>query len=145
MPPLFRSIQADLSRRIPRSGGVIIGPGPQMIKRSPTPALTPLRLVAIGLGLILIAGAAFLLLRPSAETAPTEQSVEPLTLESIPRVNLPDARLAYESGSAVFVDVRDESSFESAHIPGALSIPLNALPDREDELDPNTWIITYCT
>ncbi len=116
-----------------------------MTRRSadPRPGLLPLTVV--GLGLIVLAGAASLLLRPTAEPVPTEESLQLLSIENIPRVNLPDARQAYESGAAIFVDVRDESSFKSGHIPGALSIPLNALPDREGELDPNAWLITYCT
>jgi 3-mercaptopyruvate sulfurtransferase SseA len=116
-----------------------------MTRRSPDPRLRLLPLTVAGLGLILLVGTTFLLLRPSAEPVPTEQSPQILSPESIPRVNLPDARQAYESGAAIFVDVRDESSFKSGHISGALSIPLSALPDREGELDPNAWIITYCT
>jgi 3-mercaptopyruvate sulfurtransferase SseA len=116
-----------------------------MTRRSADPRLRPLRIAVVGLGLILMAGAAFLLVRPSPEPAATEETVQSISPEDVPRVNLPDARQAYESGEAIFVDVRDESSFKSGHIPGALSIPLNSLPDREGELDPNTWIITYCT
>jgi 3-mercaptopyruvate sulfurtransferase SseA len=99
----------------------------------------------MGLGVILVAGAAFLFLRPTGQPLPTEEAVQTLSPETVPRVNLTEARQAYESGSAVFVDVRDEASFKSGHIPGALSIPLSALPQREDELDRNSWIITYCT
>jgi 3-mercaptopyruvate sulfurtransferase SseA len=116
-----------------------------MTKRSPDPRLQPLRLTVIGLGLILLAALAFVLLRPSAEPPSTEEVLQASSPESILRVNLPEAKQAYESGSAVFVDVRDESSFKNEHIPGALSIPLNDLPAREGELDPNAWIITYCT
>jgi len=116
-----------------------------MTDKSGDPRLKPLRMTAVGLGLILLAGAAFILLRPSAEPLPTEESLQSVSQEDVPRVNLQDAKLAYESGSAVFVDVRDESSFESGHIPGSYSIPLDTLPDREDELDRNAWIITYCT
>jgi hypothetical protein len=116
-----------------------------MTKRSPDPRLQPLRLAVAGLGLILLASLAFVLLRPSAEPPSTEEVLQPNSPETILRVNLPDAKQAYDSGSAVFLDVRDESSFKSEHIPGALSIPLNDLPARESELDPNAWIIPYCT
>jgi 3-mercaptopyruvate sulfurtransferase SseA len=116
-----------------------------MTKRSSDPRLQPLRLTVVGLVLIILAALAFLLLRPSAEPPSTQEVLQPNSPEAILRVNLPDAKLAYESRSAVFVDVRDESSFKNEHIPGALSIPLNDLPAREGELDPNAWIITYCT
>lgn len=107
--------------------------------------MTRLRLTVIGIGLILLAGVAFFLMRPSAEPVVTAESYQPISMEDIPRVNLQDAKLAYESGSAVFLDVREQSSFDSGHIPGALSIPLDDLPDGADELDRSAWIITYCT
>jgi 3-mercaptopyruvate sulfurtransferase SseA len=116
-----------------------------MAGRSTDPRLKALRLTVVGLGLILIAGAALLLLRPANEPLGVEETVQTISPQTVPRVNLPDAKRAYESGSAIFVDVRDESSYESSHIPDALSIPLSALPDRADELDRNAWIITYCT
>ena len=45
----------------------------------------------------------------------------------------------------MFVDVRDIASYQQSHIPGALSIPLDELASRKNELNPNDWIITYCT
>jgi rhodanese-related sulfurtransferase len=63
--------------------------------------------------------------------------------DSVPRVSLADAKAAYETGGAVFVDVRDAESYAQSHIPGALSIPLSELPNRIGELNPSDWIITY--
>jgi 3-mercaptopyruvate sulfurtransferase SseA len=63
----------------------------------------------------------------------------------IERVTLEEAKAAFDSGAAVFVDVRSESSYAERHIPGALSIPANIIESRMDELDPDQWIITYCT
>ena len=62
----------------------------------------------------------------------------------IPRVTLEEAKAAFDSDSAVFVDTR-ETSYADSHIPGALSIPGSELESRIDELDPDQWIITYCT
>jgi len=42
------------------------------------------------------------------------------------------------------LDVRPESEFESAHIPGAINIPFEELEKRLSELDPNKEIIAYC-
>ena len=61
------------------------------------------------------------------------------------RLSLEDAKAAFDNGTAVFVDVRSQSSYAASHIPGALSIPLIELEPRVNELDPNQWIITYCT
>ena len=63
----------------------------------------------------------------------------------IPRVSLEDAKAAFDSGTAVFVDVRGESSFAQSHIPGAISMTEADLPDHMDDLDRSSWIITYCT
>lgn len=95
--------------------------------------------------------ALLLLLLVSACT--TAQGVQPAPVigepqipeSEVPRVSLADAWNAYEAGAAVFLDVRAASSYETSHIPGALSIPLNELETRLTELDPAQWIITYCT
>ncbi|OGO69137.1 MAG: hypothetical protein A2Z37_02570 [Chloroflexi bacterium RBG_19FT_COMBO_62_14] len=116
-----------------------------MAKISTDPRLQPLRMAVLGLGLILLAVAVFLALRPTAEPAATAGPAQPVPVDEIPRVNLLDAKVAYESEAAVFVDVRDEDSYASSHIPGAILIPLGDLSDRAGELDLNAWIITYCT
>jgi 3-mercaptopyruvate sulfurtransferase SseA len=69
----------------------------------------------------------------------------PATAESVVRVSLADAKSAFDAKTAVFLDVRDTGSYAEAHIPGALNIPLNELEARLGELDPNAWIIPYCT
>ena len=67
------------------------------------------------------------------------------TFPEISRVSLADSKTALDNGKAIFIDVRDASSFAESHIPGALSIPLAELEERLGELDPSQWIITYCT
>ncbi len=42
------------------------------------------------------------------------------------------------------IDVRPEIEYRAAHIPGALSIPVVALPERLDALPKRPEIITYC-
>ncbi len=76
----------------------------------------------------------------AAPTAPAE-----LPYPEIVRVNLGDSKAAYELKQAVYLDVRDADSFANSHIPGAVSIPLNDLEARIKELDPQAWILTYCT
>jgi hypothetical protein len=68
---------------------------------------------------------------------------DPIAL--IPRASLEDAKKAYDAGTAIFIDVRDASSYAADHITGALSIPAAELKDRMKDLDPNAWIIPYCT
>jgi len=92
--------------------------------------------------LILLAGVATAVLSQPADigNAPALSSVD-----QIQRVSLVEAKAALDASSAIFIDVRDSGSFDGAHIPGALNIPVNDLTNRLGELDPSTWIITYCT
>ena len=77
------------------------------------------------------------------QAAPT--TAAELPYPEIVRVSLGDAKAAYDLKQAVYLDVRDADSYANSHIPGAVSIPLNNLETRLKELDPNAWILTYCT
>lgn len=101
-------------------------------------------MMAIGLALVAGAFAIFLLGRePGPSTAaPQAQSASP---DDIERLDAAEAKVAYDRGEAVFVDVRPAEYYRQNHIPGALSIPLGELEARLEELDRDRWIITYCT
>ena len=75
----------------------------------------------------------------------TTATVTPASVSQVQRVSLEDARAALDSKTAVFLDVRDSSSYATSHIPGAVLIPIADLSARMGELDPNAWIIPYCT
>jgi len=98
------------------------------------------------LGGVLILGAAAWMLAlylNGPKAGPKEAQEATISVEGLPRVSLADARAAFDTGAAVFVDVRDAQAYAQAHIPGALSIPLAELPQRVGELNPSAWIITY--
>ena len=63
----------------------------------------------------------------------------------VSRIGLEESKAAFDNGEALFLDVRSKDAYTASHIPGALSIPLAEIETRIDELDPNQWIITYCT
>jgi 3-mercaptopyruvate sulfurtransferase SseA len=81
----------------------------------------------------------------STQTPAAGSAISDTPFAEIKRVSLEEAKAAFDSQSAVFVDVRDAESYKTAHIPGALNIPLAQIESRTGELDPNKWIITYCT
>lgn len=111
-----------------------------MKKRSFMPVLL------IVLGAVIVFTALVVSLQPRAQT-PTPQPLvsEEESFPEIPRVSLEEALSAHQAGSAIFIDIRDSSAYEEAHIPGSLSLPLAQLESQLKELDPNSWIITYCT
>jgi 3-mercaptopyruvate sulfurtransferase SseA len=88
---------------------------------------------------------AVLIIAVLSACAPTSPQAEPESSDEIQRVSIEESKAAFDSSEAVFLDVRSESSYKASHIPGALSIPLTDIQARMDELDPNQWIITYCT
>jgi hypothetical protein len=106
-----------------------------------------LPVLLIGVGLVLIFGATIVILQSSTGIF-TVQAPTPTTslpFPQIKRISLADAKAAYETKSAVFVDVRGEPYYSQGHIPGAISFTAEELPDRSAELDPGDWIITYCS
>jgi hypothetical protein len=105
-------------------------------------------LIIGGILLILVAAIFAMQNKPSPGVSQTSAAVsdhEEETYPEIQRVSLDDAKSALDTGTAVFVDVRDANSYAESRVPGALSIPLADLEDRLGELDIADWIITYCT
>lgn len=82
---------------------------------------------------------------PATVSVPTIANPTPSTAESVVRVSLEDAKAAFDAKTAIFLDVRGTENYNLVHIPGALDISLDQLEARLGELDPNAWIITYCT
>jgi 3-mercaptopyruvate sulfurtransferase SseA len=111
-------------------------------KSNPVPVI----LMALG-GLLLVGALIALALQPRPGVAPTAQVAdhEEETYPEIQRVTLEEAKTALDEGKAVFLDVRGPAAFEAGRIPGSLLIPVNEMETRWNELDPEDWIITYCT
>ena len=106
----------------------------------------PLLLVILGALLLIGAGVWFFYLEPQSGQEPVAVPQEQdIPYPEISRVSLADAKAALDQGKAVLVDVRGEEYYQQGHIAGALSLPEDQLPERIGELDPQDWIITYCT
>ena len=99
------------------------------------------------LSLIVSAALLAVILPACAPSRPQALPEEPIAKApgEAQRITLEDSKTAFDSGEALFLDVRSASSYGTSHIPNAVSIPLSQLEGRIDELDPNQWIITYCT
>lgn len=109
-------------------------------KRAKARPIIPL-LTLVG-GVVLVAAALVIGLGGLAVPAATPTVM--LTNNSqVQRVSVQDAKAAYDSGSAVFLDVRSATDYTELHITGAVNIPLGEIEARMGELDPDDWIITY--
>ncbi|WP_342479887.1 metalloregulator ArsR/SmtB family transcription factor [Paenibacillus sp. FSL L8-0340] len=49
-----------------------------------------------------------------------------------------------ESGEVTLLDVRPNDEYEAAHIPGAISLPIEELADQLSALPQDTKIVAYC-
>ena len=64
----------------------------------------------------------------------------------IPRISPEEVKARLEAGhNLVIVDARSKGSYERTHIAGAVSIPLEEITERYDELRGYDEIVTYCT
>jgi 3-mercaptopyruvate sulfurtransferase SseA len=72
----------------------------------------------------------------------------PQTEADVPRVTVEEAKLAFDNGKAVIVDVRSAEAYAEGHVAGAISVPLSEFENSIDNLflKKDQWIIiTYCT
>jgi predicted sulfurtransferase len=77
--------------------------------------------------------------------APAAGQDVPADEAAIPRISLADFKKALSAGQLIVLDVRDQSSYESGHIPGAILVPFWDLQKRVSQLKASgKRIVTYC-
>ena len=67
---------------------------------------------------------------------------------AIPRITLANFKPLQASGKVLVLDVREPHAFEAGRIPGALNVPLGAVPERAAEIRKKAAgrpVIAYCT
>jgi len=75
-----------------------------------------------------------------AELPPSEY------LPEIPRISVRAVKARLDEGvNVIIIDSRHQHSYDEAHIPGAISIPLDDMVEPYDEFENYDEIITYCT
>ncbi len=81
-----------------------------------------------------------------ARLAEVDQILREISTESssTERVSREDLIQRVRSGEVIVIDVRPTHEFQAGHIPGALSIPLEHLEHRLEELDPALEVVAYC-
>ncbi len=116
--------------------------------------------IFIGFSILLLTVVACNFVAPSAPAEPTQSvvftlepqptqnsNVPPLAEAGVPRISVEEAKIAYDSGETVIVDVRAPDAYKDVHIAGAVSISLGEFEYNiaNVPLDKDKWIITYCT
>lgn len=82
--------------------------------------------------------------------APTAQStstvfVMPASEAAVPRISLEEAKAAFDTGTAIFIDVRGTENYNLVHVPGALDLSIDQYATGLADVDRDALIITYCT
>jgi len=66
-----------------------------------------------------------------------------IPVSNVPRISAHDARTMYDSGEALFVDVRKPEYFQRLRIAGAISVPFKGPAHRFFELPRDRAIVIY--
>jgi predicted sulfurtransferase len=81
-----------------------------------------------------------------------EQSTEPLPVDqseghddTVKRISIADAKAAFDSGEAVFIDSRSKNAYETEHIKGAINIMVKDMEAQYKNLPKDKKIIVYCS
>jgi hypothetical protein len=82
---------------------------------------------------------------PGAGIEPPDAHQQTPEKASVPRMAVEDVRSMLSRELVLVVDVRDQASYERAHIPGAMHVPLASLEANLTQLPKNKRIVTYCT
>ena len=112
-------------------------------KRRPLP--WPLLILVVGGALLILGGLLYRANPPAVVDVPDDHDASGLPYPTIPRISAAETKARVDGGTAVIIDVRSSQEYAEAHIPNALSIPLDELQQRYQELASNAEIITYCT
>ncbi len=79
-----------------------------------------------------------------ARLAEVDQILRSTGADDTERVTRTELLERARAGSVVVLDVRPAEEYAAGHIPGAISLPLEHLEARLDELDPVLEVVAYC-
>ncbi len=107
-----------------------------------------MRLFTYSVGLLLVA--VFLLAcnpSDSQVATQTQKAVSASTpyADGARRVTIEELEELIAEGKAFVVDVRNQDSFDAAHIPNSKLIPYAEIVNRSNELPRDKTIVTYCS
>jgi rhodanese-related sulfurtransferase len=66
-------------------------------------------------------------------------------MRNVPRISIDEVKALMAKQQVILIDVRDPQSFAEGHMPGALNVPFDHIPDYVDAWKKDARVlITYC-
>jgi rhodanese-related sulfurtransferase len=66
-------------------------------------------------------------------------------VRNVPRISIDDVKPLMEKKQVLLIDVRDPQSFAAGHMPGAINVPFDRVPEHvESWKTEKRLIVTYC-
>jgi 3-mercaptopyruvate sulfurtransferase SseA len=94
---------------------------------------------------LLVAGALSLRPDPAAGAGAGAGEAGQYAASSVPRISMDEFTRLLEGGAIVVIDVRSRDAYRAAHIPGAISVPLDTVAARAAELKAaGKPVVAYC-
>ena len=82
---------------------------------------------------------------PAQPTATMAPPVAANPNDAVPRISVGELHDLYARSAVTIVDVRDDTGYFEAHIPGSLHIPMARIEIEAANLPKDKPIVTYCT
>ena len=94
-----------------------------------------MRRIVTGLAVVLLAVAAW----------PVQASRAEQAMRNVPRITIDEIKKLMAANQVVLIDVRDPMSFAEGHMPGAVNVPFDHLPNHvEAWKKEKRLLVTYC-
>jgi 3-mercaptopyruvate sulfurtransferase SseA len=95
------------------------------------------RWLQVGVAVLAVAGVAT---GAPVPTAGAEQA-----MRNVPRITIDEVKKLMAAKQVVLIDVRDPMSFAEGHMPGAINVPFDHLPNHVDAWKKEKrLLVTYC-
>jgi thiosulfate sulfurtransferase len=66
-------------------------------------------------------------------------------MRNVPRISIDEVKALMAKKQVVLIDVRDPQSFAEGHIPGAINVPFDFIPNHVEEWKKEKrLLVTYC-
>jgi hypothetical protein len=83
--------------------------------------------------------------KSATATTPGSSSAQNVPGDGVRRITTVELRDALDKGTALVIDTRPLESYKQSHIKGSISVPLDQVQSRINELPRDKMIVAYCS